>query len=208
MFYHKQNPRTKRRGFLFYEKVVFFFKNTYNIYIGNKIVSGCRKLIYKRFYMKKGFTLIELLVVVLIIGILSAVAMPQYTKAVEKARVAEAVQMLRSIAQANEVYKLANGTYTWRLDDLDIEVVGENSTFGDMARKNSKHFQYGARASSSTDTSGAIAVANRLPVYSVYYLTIQEGKSGVYCHPYNAEGTEKCKFLSNGVKDGSSYVIK
>ncbi len=70
--------------------------------------------------MKKAFTLIELLVVVLIIGILSAIALPQYTKAVAKSRVAEVLLLGRSIVKAQQIYKMANGTYATSLDDLDI----------------------------------------------------------------------------------------
>lgn len=66
--------------------------------------------------MRKAFTLIELLVVVLIIGILSAIALPQYTKTVKKVRFAEDVTVFNTLSKALDMYVLANGypaTITW-----------------------------------------------------------------------------------------------
>ena len=69
---------------------------------------------------KKAFTLIELLVVVLIIGILAAIALPQYQKAVERSKSAQAVTMLKSVYQAAEEYYLANGTWPKKFADLSV----------------------------------------------------------------------------------------
>jgi len=76
----------------------------------------------------KAFTLIELLVVVLIIGILAAVALPQYQKAVERSKAAQALAIIRSVAAAQENYYLANGTYATNFDELSVDIPWTGTT--------------------------------------------------------------------------------
>lgn len=77
----------------------------------------------KRGQKSQGFTLLELLVVIIIIGVLASVALPQFGKAVDRAREAEASNVLGAILNAEFVYYQENNKFTGTLTDL---VVGVN----------------------------------------------------------------------------------
>ena len=122
-----------------------------------------------------GFTLIELLVVVLIIGILAAVALPQYQKAVSKSRTTEAIVTLKSIIDAEEVYYMANGAYTDDLSLLDVQV---NPT--------GKYFKYSCNTGDGdvVRTCAAHPLQDNLPAYIEFHL-LNEG-------PENYRGKKWC----------------
>ena len=75
---------------------------------------------------RRAFTLIELLVVVLIIGILAAVALPQYNKAVEKSRVTQARLAFSALVKACKLCEAENGEdFCNDWEQTDITTLGK-----------------------------------------------------------------------------------
>ena len=177
--------------------------NIHNVILRSRN-SGSRSYFAKR----TGFTLIELLVVVLIIGILAAIALPQYEKTVERARAAEAIQMVSSIAKANEVYKLANGSYTADISLLDIQLSGTEASFNGWPRKETKLFQYGAQANYYPNS---VAIGRRIGsgfnTTTNYYTIAVLSDGKIICH-YTSQWKDFCRSLGSGkVYSSNSYII-
>ncbi len=149
--------------------------------------------------MKKGFTLIELLVVVLIIGILSAIALPQYTQAVEKSRAAEALTNIGSFKRAVDIWKLGNpgkrrtfsGTSSGA-GQLDIGVPDDWIIGNPSLRSCSKNFCY------EINTSKVTAHRANSSTYEYVIEHWFEGSEDSHiCHAYTEADVKLCKSLSN-----------
>ena len=144
---------------------------------------------------KGGFTLIELLVVVLIIGILSAIALPQYTKAVEKSRASEAQAYLADFVTGQALYKTANGKYASSLDDLDVTLPASDVL---------KNFS----VTNASEDEKAMITLSRTNSSAPYQLVVEmtnnatNGADNVlrYC-----TGTsQSCRSVNNGATDCAS----
>ena len=146
---------------------------------------------------KQAFTLIELLVVVLIIGILVAVALPQYQKAVEKSKAAQGIALVKSFAQAAEAYHLANGTYATNadIDALDVGLSDEQKTklfCADLFWECADNGEWGITFQQTSGKQGVIAIRTSGPYAGAGFAMFQNSNlatvstNTLYCYERNA----------------------
>ncbi len=140
-----------------------------------------------------GFTLIEMLVVVLILGILTSIALPQYQRAVKRAQGTEARVAGKAIMDAQNVYYMENKKY----DQYFWLNNGGNLTVKFPAMKN---FTLGTTHSAgcTTGTTCGFSLKHNVDNVFLVYKLVRGQLTDFYCTGNNCMDYFACRLIGSG----------
>ena len=198
-------------------------KNNKNVNLFHTLSSPLRGTSPARGEVHGGFTLIEILVVVLIIGILAAVAVPQYKVAVAKSRVSSILPILSTLEKAAYAYYWAHGEITTSIHALDVDIPCTETFAGEDAGSNAgkpywtcgKDFLVqlgtsGVQVNYCPGHNGSYEDCNANRDYQITYKYVPPiGEGWHSCGSYNSSslGDSVCKALSIGKRGNKTYYI-
>ena len=94
-------------------------------------------------HSRRGFTLVEILVVVVILGVLAAIVVPQFTSAAGQSRESAAQQTLHRMRQQIEVYQGHHGRYPPSAATLEQQLSSATDAAGSVGTPGSSGFPFG-----------------------------------------------------------------
>ncbi len=157
-----------------------------------------------------GFTLIELLVVVLIIGILAAVAVPQYQVAVRKAKMMSMMPVIKAIDTAQQVYRLANGTYSGSFEELDVQLPAGGTVVPANNESDTPTISYPGfgcymwRADQMHGTSAYCLLTQQDEILMRLEKRFREPYYICWAHPDNSISTKVCKSVADNYENNGN----